>query len=58
MYYIDQPGITGTPTYNNVITVTDSKFTNQKARKKAGGFHINNNYISSAVFTNVQFTNT
>lgn len=54
MYNIDRPGITG---YSNTITISNSKFWNTNARKKAGAIYINNNYVTSTIFSNVEFKN-
>lgn len=54
MYYVDTPGRSG---YTNTITITDSLFNQQKARKDAGGFYINNQYITSLSISSTTFTN-
>jgi len=54
MYFIDRPGLTG---YTNTMSISNTQILNTKARKKAGGFYINNSFITTATIASVTVTN-
>ena len=54
MYYTQVQGRLG---YTNTITITNSLFNQQTAENAAGGFYIDNPYITAFTITSTTFTN-